>query len=516
MKNNKIYIFTKFIFINLFKKKSYIFFLLFLPLIFYTVLLTSFIPAIYTINTSFFVSSFFVSSFTYGVVFFNLKKTKTYDLLDKEINSKFKTYFSIYLVFFIILIINTILFVFYLEIFNLLNLLFNTSFTHTGNYLCNIATYQYDNIFYYLFVFSLVNFCFLFFIQNLLNNFQNYLLITLTLTILFIAFSGLYSFNGNQDRFQAPGFDNYYEINWKYYLEAHSIKLTNVGLDSSGNILYNIVKMPSQEQINTNNAYGKDLNFSLKEFFTFLNPFYQVNKIIATDTFYYYHSGFAISGLTEFGYPDGIINIVHVNIFTFSSFEWTLTLVIPYVYCMFFGMMGIFIKNSKENKNDNNKFSIFLNLSLILIVFGLFSVFWFMFNLTNPTIYKDHGSLSLMQGVYYWNTLLNYDHLSDPNYIDSINKIKDAGVNTHVNLFNFQDNFNKLTNLFTGTDPVLDANSSLIPNCYKWEIILISLNNSLYYAKADITLFIILIEFMIVLFSSVLFKFWWDKRLMRG
>ena len=130
----KLLLLTKFNFKYLVSRKSFLLILVFVPFLLSIVFGTFFLPIIYSAGAIFFLSTFLISSFGYGIVFFNIKKSQAYKILNKEINNKFIIYFSNYIINFFIIIIHFFVFIFFMWMMEYFDLFSKLSFTPNYSY----------------------------------------------------------------------------------------------------------------------------------------------------------------------------------------------------------------------------------------------------------------------------------------------------------------------------------------------------------------------------------------------
>ena len=335
-------------------------------------------------------------------------------------------------------------------------------------------------------------------LQNIIDDFKVFLIIIISLLIILFTYTGLIGFSNSTYANNFNGFEHP-ELNWNNYFETGMIKVELI--EKNGETFYKLIKIPSQEIFSNSNDVNLKVN-SFTSLITFLNPFYWVSLLIKSDTFVTHNINFYIDGVEGID-PTILVKETGVNIFSLKDFNWTIIMLSPYIYCLVFGGLGLYIKKIKEDINkDKRKNYAFNHLILGCIFISLISS-WTLMNYDNSNPLEiENYALSNYKGIYFWNSIFNYNNITDANYINTIDIMKANGINTHVNIFNYQSNLNKLQNLFdNGT---LNINTKLLATTLDSDIIMNNLFNSLQYLQISKTMLIIAISLIIFFIVKII------------
>lgn len=276
----------------------------------------------------------------YGILFFNFRKSHFYKTVNLEFNNKKSL---IYLPIFLNLIIVAIFTIFFSILFfyifmNTSWLVFQT-WSNTENYFYSVKSikdFRWGLLIYYFLIIFIITFVLAFLLQNLSKNLSSFLIFSLFVIVIVILFSGTY---GIVSAFDTPRSNNSDKLLYSYNQDTQVLSFKPY---------YNRNDPEFIEK-----RFFKD--FSIFRFFQTLNPYYYITAWGQFDIFidFYRTTSIILPGI------DPIIIIqndpstwvkYNYEMFSFTNWLWSSYIFCPYIFIIFYGFLGIFLKKRNESE----------------------------------------------------------------------------------------------------------------------------------------------------------------------
>ncbi|AHK22416.1 hypothetical protein X271_00310 [Candidatus Hepatoplasma crinochetorum Av] len=331
---------------NLYFKKmmlSFWFYILviFIPFLFCISFFTN-TPSYLVIDSVFAFSVVFNVLIFYGILFFNVRRSHFYILITQKFNNnKIYVYLPIFLNLIIVVIFTFTVTLFITYLFLQFDLMSVPGWNSPDHYyhIRSISDYRWGIFIYYLIIFFLITFVLAFLIQNLSKTFNRFMIISIFLFVLFVVFSGTLEISA----FLGPvPSSNPNDILYSYNQDSQIVTFKPY--------------FNRNDPLNIQNKYF--YKFTFRNFMQMINPYYWITKWGQYDMLFnnYRNTTLLLPGI---GLPNNQL-IIDVNdpstwvlfkyqMFSFKCLLWSSYILVPYLFILFYGFLGIFIAKKEKN-----------------------------------------------------------------------------------------------------------------------------------------------------------------------